>query len=255
MLATAMAGSCNSENWSWPQELAALEPAVRQLPNDTRALATLAYDYLEGGYISEALLLVEQLVVIEPLSPNIHHTLGNVLRASGRVEEARTAWQHSMELGSAASALHLFLDYMFANEIDKAVVAHDRAMRLSDEDPTGIADLIRATSDPVAGQQELLELLGALPDTGLWNESRWFYYFAFRQWDDLFAVIDAYNAKATTWSDADNIMHLVTIFRDSGVIADPRYVKAMTDIGVVEAWNTRGPPDFCGKDTGTWVCE
>jgi hypothetical protein len=50
-------------------------------------------------------------------------------------------------------------------------------------------------------------------------------------------------------------MFTVTIFRDSGITADPRYVKAMTDIGVVEAWETRGPPDFCSKDTGTWVCE
>ena len=89
--------------------------------------------------------------------------------------EARAAWQHSMEPGSAVSALALFMDYMLASEIDKAIVAHDRAMRISSEDPAGIAD--------------------------------------------------------------------------------PRYVAAMTDIGVVEAWDTRGPPDFCSKDTGTWVCK
>jgi TolB-like protein len=255
VLAAAMTGSCDTENWSWPQELAALEPAVRQLPNNTRALATLAYDYLEAGYVSEALLLVERLVVIEPLSPNSHNALGNVLRASGRVEEARTAWQHSMELGSAGSALALFMDYMFANEIDRAIVTHDRAMRMNDEDPAGVADRIRAAADPVAGRQALLDLLKAVPDTGIWTEASWFYFLAFRQWDDLFAVIDAYNTKATTWSDADHIMFLITIFRDSGITADPRYVAAMTDIGVVEAWDTRGPPDYCSKDTGTWVCE
>ena len=89
----------------------------------------------------------------------------------------------------------------------------------------------------------------------IYPTSRSIYFLAFRQWDDLFAVIDAYNAKATTWSDADNIMYWVTTFRDSGITADPRYVAAMTDIGVVEAWDTRGPPDFCSKDTGAWVCE
>jgi TolB-like protein len=255
VLAKAMAGSCNTENWSWPQELAALEPAVRQLPNNTSALHTLAYDYLEGGYISEALLLVERLVIIEPLGASSHHVLGNVLRASGRVEEARAAWHHSMELGNTSSAHGLFVDYMLDNEIDKAIVAHDRAMRMSDEDPAGVADRIRAATDPVAGRQELLDLLKAVPDTGVWNESSWLYFLAFRQWDDLFAVIDAYNDRATNWSDADNVMYWVTIFRDSGITADPRYVVAMTDIGAVEAWDTRGPPDFCSKDSGTWVCE
>ena len=255
VLAMALASSCDTENWSWPQELAALEPAVRQRPNDTRAIESLAYDYLEAGYVSEALLLVERLVVIEPLSPNSHWAFGNVLRASGRVEEARTAWRHSMELGSAASALALFMDYMLANEVDKAIVAHDRAMRLGDEDPAGIADRIRAAADPVSGRQAVLDLVEALPDIGIWGASSWFYFFAFHQWDDLFAVIDAYNAKATTWSDADNIMYWATIFRDSGITADPRYVAAIRDIGVVEAWDTRGPPDFCSKDSGTWVCE
>ena len=72
---------------------------------------------------------------------------------------------------------------------------------------------------------------------------------------DLFAVIDAYNAVTTTWTDADDIMFYAAIFRDSGITADPRYVAAMSDIGAVEAWETRGPPDFCRKDTGAWVCE
>jgi TolB-like protein len=255
VLAAAMAGSCDAEGWSWPQELAALEPAVRQMPNDTGALLSLSFDYLEAGYVSEALLLAERLVVIEPLSPNSHRSLGDVLRASGRVEEARVAWQRSMELGSVLSARALFVDYMLASEIDRAIVAHDRAMQMNGEDPAGVADRIRAAADPVTGRQALLDWLEVVPDSPFWTGSSWIYFLAFRQWDDLFAVIDAYNAKATTWSDADNIMNSVTIFRDSGITADPRYVAAMTDYGVVEAWDTRGPPDYCSKDTGTWVCK
>ena len=37
---------------------------------------------------------------------------------------------------------------MFANEIEKAIVAHDHAMRLTNEDPEGIAERIRAGADP-----------------------------------------------------------------------------------------------------------
>ena len=81
----------------------------------------------------------------------------------GAWRRARTAWQLSMELGSVGSSFHLFVDYMLANENDKAIVAHDRAMLLSDEGPAGIADRIRAAADPAAGQQELSELLEAAP--------------------------------------------------------------------------------------------
>jgi hypothetical protein len=70
---------------------------------------------------------------------------------------------------------------------------------------------------------------------------------AFRQFDDLFDVIDAHNARATDWSDADNIMYYVAIFRESGVTANPRYAAAMNAIGAVDAWETRAPQIFAAR--------
>jgi len=255
VLAVALAVSCDTENWSWSREITALETAVQQLPDETQALFPLIFDYVEAGYAAEALLLTERLVVIEPLAAASHNNHGGALRAVGRVDEARTAWQRSVELGGALSAQSLFMDYMISGEIDAAIVALERFLRMSGEDPTGIGDRIRAAADPVSGRQALLDWVATFPESDFWNGTNWLYFLAFRQFDDLFDVIDAHNARATDWSDADNIMFYVAIFRNSGVTANPRYAAAMNAIGAVDAWETHGPPDHCRKDTGAWVCQ
>ncbi|MHA1565670.1 MAG: hypothetical protein ACTSX7_10200, partial [Alphaproteobacteria bacterium] len=165
------------------------------------------------------------------------------------------AWQRSVELGDALSAQILFMDYMITGEIDEAIVALERSLRMSGEDPTGVGDRIRAAADPVSGRQALLDWVATFPENDFWNGTNWAYFLAFRQFDDLFDVIDAHNARATDWSDADEIMYYVSVFRDSGVTASPRYAAAMNAIGAVDAWETRGPPDFCRKDAGEWVCD
>ena len=255
VLAVALAVSCDTENWSWLREIAALEVAVQQLPDETQALLPLIFNYVEAGYAAEALLLTERLVVIEPLAAVSHKSHGSALRAAGRVDEARAAWQRSVELGDALSAQNLFMDYMITGEIDAAIVALERSLRMSGEDPTGVGDRIRAAADPVSGHQALLDWVATFPEGDFWNGTNWVYLLAFRQFDDLFDVIDAHNARATDWSDADEIMYYVSIFRDSGVTASPRYAAAINAIGAVDAWETRGPPDFCRKDTGEWVCD
>ena len=155
-----------------------------------------------------------------------------------------------MELGGANTAELLFLDSMIPGAIQRATEALERAAQMA-----GIGERIRAAADPQNGRQAVLDLLETLHMSEPELDNSWLYFIAFRQFDDFFAIVDALNAEATIWSAADNIMFSVNSFRESGIAADPRYVATMTDIGAVEAWDTRGPPDFCSKDTGTWVCE
>jgi len=177
------------------------------------------------------------------------------LRATGRVDEARVAWQRSLELGATSVGELLFLDYVIAGDIHKATEVLERAAQLSGIDSAGIGERIRAAADPQNGRQAVLDLLKTLHKRDPELDNSWLYFFAFRQFDEFFAIVDALNAEATIWSAADEIMFSANSFRDSGIAADSRYVAVMTDIGAVEAWVTRGPPDHCHKDTGAWVCE
>ncbi len=253
--AAALAASANAVDYSWTREIAAFETAVQQQPDNTAALFALSFDYLEAGYATEAVPLTKRIVVIEPLSRFSQRRLGFALRATGRVEEARVAWQRSIDLGSPYVGELLFLDYMLAGDVLKATEVLERVAQMAGIDSAGIGERVRAAADPQNGRQAVLDLLETLHKSDPVLDNSWLYFVAFRQFDDFFAIVDGLNAEGTIWSDADNIMFSVNSFRDAGIAADPRYVATMTDMGAVEAWEIRGPPDHCRKDTGAWVCE
>jgi hypothetical protein len=57
------------------------------------------------------------------------------------------------------------------------------------------------------------------------------------------------------WTDADVPVFYGTVFRRTGFTADPKYVEIAEAIGMMDVWEQRGPPDFCRKVVGEWVCE
>jgi len=50
-------------------------------------------------------------------------------------------------------------------------------------------------------------------------------------------------------------MWIGTVFRHGGFTAHPKYLEAAESLGVIDIWEQRGPPDFCEKLNGQWVCE
>jgi hypothetical protein len=75
--------------------------------------------------------------------------------------------------------------------------------------------------------------------------------------DRYFELIDELGATTSLWNDADVLVYYGTINRVSGFTAHPRYLEAAEKYayGVVSLWEQRGPPDFCEKLDGQWVCE
>jgi hypothetical protein len=45
------------------------------------------------------------------------------------------------------------------------------------------------------------------------------------------------------------------IHRPPGLTAHPRYIEFAEAYALVELWDQRGPPDYCKKLEGQWVCE
>jgi hypothetical protein len=61
--------------------------------------------------------------------------------------------------------------------------------------------------------------------------------------------------SGSIWTDADVPICTGTVFRRSGFTAHPKYLEVAEAVGMMEVWEQRGPPDFCEKVAGKWVCE
>jgi hypothetical protein len=40
-----------------------------------------------------------------------------------------------------------------------------------------------------------------------------------------------------------------------GFTAHPKYLEVAEASSFIELWEQRGPPNFCNKESGHWVCE
>jgi len=80
----------------------------------------------------------------------------------------------------------------------------------------------------------------------------WYLYFGFldRYYELIFEA-----GPPKSWTDADLHMWKGTIFRHGGFTAHPKYLEAAESIGIINVWEQHGPPDFCEKVDGQWICE
>jgi hypothetical protein len=81
----------------------------------------------------------------------------------------------------------------------------------------------------------------------------WYLQFGFI--DRYFELILAHGLTDSSWTDADVLIFSGTLYRESGFTSHPKYLGVATATGLVEIWEQRGPPDFCEKVSGQWVCE
>ncbi|MFT5501816.1 MAG: TolB-like protein, partial [Woeseiaceae bacterium] len=97
--ARSFASTANPDNWSWMNEILALEELVKAEPNNMLALTSFQYDLIEAGYFSGALPVADRMIELEPLSAVGYFRRGEVLYALGRREEARESWARAAEFG------------------------------------------------------------------------------------------------------------------------------------------------------------
>jgi hypothetical protein len=56
-------------------------------------------------------------------------------------------------------------------------------------------------------------------------------------------------------NDAERLIQVGTQNRRLGFTAHPKYLEVAEATGIMDVWEQRGPPDFCEKVDGQWVCE
>ena len=146
---------------------------------------------------------------------------------------------------------------------DEIAIAHFEAFLQLQNNPDSswVRELVTAARDPATGQayldRRIPEIVASVPDEYTyvtWQRlAMWYLYFGF--FDRYFELILDLDLTDTTWSDADYIVYLGTAYRRLGFTAHPRYLEVAERMGLINVWEQRGPPDFCEKIDGQWVCE
>ena len=261
VLAQAMYQSGNIETWSLLGEIEAFERAVREQPSNTAPLRALTSKLMKAGYLQEALTFAKRRVELEPLSPAANNRLSEVLLAVGRTSEAVAALELADQLGSTAAKWVIGAMNLVEKRDDIAITHFEAWLQQYDyPDTTWIRELVTGARDPVTGQayldSRIPQIVAAMPEEEAYDRQRTLtmWYLAFGFFDRYFELILNIDLDST-WTDADSLVYAGTIFSRLGFTAHPKYLEVAESLGIVELWELRGPPDFCEKVGGQWVCE
>ncbi len=82
------------------------------------------------------------------------------------------------------------------------------------------------------------------------------WYLAFGFLDRFFEFILDYDPN-DSWDSlpADIYLFHGNMNHSHGFTAHPKYLEVAEAMGIIKIWEKRGPPDFCEKVGGQWVCE
>ena len=261
VLAQAMYQSGHIESWSLFGEIEAFQRAVREQPGKSAPLRALTFKLMKAGYLQEALTVAERRVELEPLSPAANNRLSEVLFAVGRTSEAVAALELADQLGSTA-AKWVIGAVNLVDKQDEIAIAHFEAwlQQYDYPDSNWIRELVTGARNPTTGQayldSHIPQIVASMPEEEAYDRQRTLtmWYLAFGFFDRYFELILDIDVDST-WTDADSLVYAGTIFSRLGFTAHPKYLEVAESLGIVELWEQRGPPDFCEKVDGEWVCE
>jgi TolB-like protein len=261
VFARALYYSGNIEGYSYLGEIEALEQAMRLQPGNPAPLDGLIYDLLEAGYLREALDVAERFIVLDPLSPGANIRLAETLIAVGRRSEASAALQAATQIGSDLADSNFAYFNLFERRDDVAIAYFEAYLQQQEIESGWVRDLVTGARDPLSGQAYLdrrfSQIVDSMREEHQYDVRRMLtsWYLAFGYLDRYFELILATELTDSTWTDADTLVFAGTINRALGFTAHPKYLEVAESLGIIELWERRGPPDFCEKVNGEWVCE
>lgn len=257
-VARTFATTANPDNWSWFEEIAALEELAHEEPGFVMAINALQYDLLLTGYFNEAIAYADKYVELEPLSTTGYWRKGEALLAAGRREEAYEAWEKAIDMGDTYSMYEMAADLLISGQDEAAIAMIERVYVATGENPAEARPFVENVRNPDNGKAYLdahieQEIARATNVDELRRPYFWYLYFGFI--DDYWNAIEVLSDTDAAWTNADTLEHQGLMHFDSGYRQSPRYLDYVKSNGVTELWEQRGPPDHCNKGTGNWMCE
>ena len=260
--AKALAMSAHPTEWSWIEELETLG-ALAEVDRSIRVQDSYGYDLVVTGYLSEAEAIYRQNLARDPLSAAAWYRMAEVLFAQGRDAEAKEAGRRASELNpeywDQGSSVEFHAELAAGNYEEATRVLGSRYFEdwfLTPDLETFIAKM----TDPETGRDSLkewVEIRGANPDIYSNIAFAKTYYLFFGHLDLYADAIDGYMDMdgTTTWTDAETMQAWGIYLPVTGYRKSQHFLEVAEKDTLIELWEHRGPPDFCSKDSGEWVCE
>jgi len=257
LFAQALFEAAKQEDTSHAKQIAAFERVLREEPNHEDALDALFWKLMVSGYFKEALRVAEGFVELDPLAPVAHFDLARALVSNGRRSEALPSLKLVEQLGVSLATWELGF-FNLSDQRDEDAIAYFQSYLLEQRLPVDWArKLVVGARDPATGQAHISEELQQIGSVSgplvLGGNSR--FYLAFGFLDRYIEELFENGLASTVWSHAESLLFTGTADRRSGFTAHPRYLEVAKTFGLVDLWEQRGPPDFCEKIDGVWVCE
>ncbi len=261
VFAQALYQSGNIETWSLLGDIEAFERTVRQQPGNWWTLRALSYDLTEAGYLQEALGFAERFVDLEPLLPAANIRLFNALYAVGRTSEAVAVLELTDQLDPNGANWWIGIMNLVERQDDIAIAHIEADLEQFGIPSDWVRDLVTGARDPATGQayldRRIPEIVAAIPEEYViaWQSALilWYLYFGFL--DRYFELILDLDLTDSAWTDAGGFVREGTRHRRLGFTAHPKYLEVAERMDYIDIWEQRGPPDFCEKVDGQWVCE
>ena len=262
VFAQALQTAGDIDNWSYLIELEALESAVQKLPGHSELLNALSFDLVVLGYFEQAVQVSRRSLSLDPLSLIAHNRHADALIATGRIKEATAILENAADLGNPYAWWNLAVLNLTEGQ-DEAALDYFQEY-FGNAGAGGYAQLerlVKATSEPGTGRAYLdrvipqLEAEAVGDDDYEWrlNLRMWYLYRGLL--DPYFDFILDSHPESSQWSDSETLIQYGSIYRNLGFTAHARYLEVAQQAGLMAAWETRGPPDYCQRKAGRWVCE
>jgi len=252
--------SANGDGWNWSREIEAAEAANVAHPRDYNVLRVLCLGYSNTGYFRESIECADEMVELEPLSSLSFNRRATAQLSSGLAEEARNSWRRANELGGDVYAWDVGFTHLVVGEYDEALDAMENVdasyfgwqpedLRVVREGAVGAEDskafLDGWIEEKLAGVDSFVDINGVN-----------YWYLALGYMDEYWhAILTNGGDRFFHWSNVDYPLQYGMIYGRHGFTSHPKFMKYAEVSGMTDLWDRRGPPDFCSKDSGEWVCE
>jgi tetratricopeptide (TPR) repeat protein len=216
---------------------------------------------MEAGYFRDSLRLAERFVELEPLMPQAHRALSDALYVLGRYGESAAVLELADQLSSTDSNWAKGAASLLDKQYDIAIAYFEASLEEDGFRSDWVRELVTGARDPATGQAHLdrriPDIVASVPIESAYNArlNLKLWYVLFGYLDRYYELILEHDINDGEWSDAEVLLQVGVLFWRLGFTAHPKYLEVSEALGIVDLWEHRGPPDFCEKTSGEWVCE